>query len=65
MNLWSSWLQEVYGSEPASQANISKALLIFTTSQISMRKSSDKVMEKLLLATAADPMQAMAATAAV
>ena len=58
-----SVLQDVYCSEPATPGKITKELLSFTTSQISMRKSSDKVVDKLLPATPADPMQAMAGIA--
>ena len=61
--LLESVFQDVYCSEPATPGKITKELLSFTTSQISMRKSSDKVVDQLLPATPADPMQAMAGIA--
>ena len=55
--------EEVYGSEEACEAKISKELLIFTTSQISVRKSGDKVLDHKAPQVPVDPMQAMASTA--
>ena len=64
LELPSQFYAEVYGSERPCEGKISKELLLFTTSQISVRKSGDKVLDKAAPPQVpVDPMQAMATTA--
>ncbi|CAE7193956.1 PIP5K4 [Symbiodinium sp. CCMP2592] len=64
LELPSQFYAEVYGSETPCEGKISKELLLFTASQISVRKSGDKVLDKAAPPQVpVDPMQAMATTA--